>query len=602
MRQILQDISLPLQEKLYSYYKLFYRGERGILDRERQVLMAQDKTVLDFATYLNGLTLSKWKKYTNVSKIVLKIRVKGTGKVVLVGYHAEVYSPARSEYGAVSFDTDEFTELEIEFPENKEEIIGFEIDAIKDVEFAGGSFYGEFDEQDVRNVELCIATTTCRKEEFIKSNIQLIKEEILEADDDMKNHFYVHVVDNGRTLDPESLKSWHIDVHPNKNTGGSGGFSRGMIESLEQEVKATHVLLMDDDVVVLPESLRRTYRLLKTLKKEYHKSLISGTMLFYEEMNVQCEDIGTLRTNCDYCPLKQRLYHENIKDNLLNEQYYYGADRRYAGWWYCCIPTPVIEEYGLSMPMFIRGDDIEYSLRCKADIITMNGICIWHMGFINKYNLSFDLYMRWRNLMMAQAIGSIGKEVEVFNRVCKSFRAELLKYNYNAAELILKAMKHYLEGPDFFKIEQGEKLLKENAKLNEKTVSLDNFDGIDWDLPGIWEDKPRKKLDTLWYRITFNGHRFWPEKWLKKDLECVLLGDAYQPQKYTRRRRVLAVNPDLKVGVIREIDKKRCKELQREWKKLMKKYKQHGAEIEAEYRKQREYLSSVEFWKKYLEI
>ena len=602
MRQILQDISLPLQEKLYSYYKLFYRGERGILDRERQVLMAQDKTVLDFATYLNGLTLSKWKKYTNVSKIVLKIRVKGTGKVVLVGYHAEVYSPARSEYGVVSFDTDEFTELEIEFPENKEEIIGFEIDAIKDVEFAGGSFYGEFDEQDVRNVELCIATTTCRKEEFIKSNIQLIKEEILEADDDMKNHFYVHVVDNGRTLDPESLKSWHIDVHPNKNTGGSGGFSRGMIESLEQEVKATHVLLMDDDVVVLPESLRRTYRLLKTLKKEYHKSLISGTMLFYEEMNVQCEDVGTLRTNCDYWPLKQRLYHENIKDNLLNEQYYYGADRRYAGWWYCCIPTPVIEEYGLSMPMFIRGDDIEYSLRCKADIITMNGICIWHMGFINKYNLSFDLYMRWRNLMMAQAIGSIGKEVEVFNRVCKSFRAELLKYNYNAAELILKAMKHYLEGPDFFKIEQGEKLLKENAKLNEKTVSLDNFDGIDWDLPGIWEDKPRKKLDTLWYRITFNGHRFWPEKWLKKDLECVLLGDAYQPQKYTRRRRVLAVNPDLKVGVIREIDKKRCKELQREWKKLMKKYKQHGAEIEAEYRKQREYLSSVEFWKKYLEI
>ena len=171
MRQILQDISLPLQEKLYSYYKLFYRGERGILDRERQVLMAQDKTVLDFATYLNGLTLSKWKKYTNVSKIVLKIRVKGTGKVVLVGYHAEVYSPARSEYGVVSFDTDEFTELEIEFPENKEEIIGFEIDAIKDVEFAGGSFYGEFDEQDVRNVELCIATTTCRKEEFIKSNI-----------------------------------------------------------------------------------------------------------------------------------------------------------------------------------------------------------------------------------------------------------------------------------------------------------------------------------------------------------------------------------------------------------------------------------------------
>lgn len=204
--------------------------------------------------------------------------------------------------------------------------------------------------------------------------------------------------------------------------------------------------------------------------------------------------------------------------------------------------------------------------------------------------------------MMAQAIGSIGKEVGVFDRLNRTFRAELLKFNYNGAELLLKAMKHYLQGPDFFKIEQGEKILKENAALNEKTVALSNFEGIDWDLHGVWEDAPRKKLDTLWYRITFNGQRFWPSKFLKKDLECVILGDGYQPQKYTRRSRVLAMNPDLKIGVIREIDKKRCKALRKEWKKVVKEYKANGNTIEAAYRKEKDYLASVEFWKKYLEM
>lgn len=51
----------------------------------------------------------------------------------------------------------------------------------------------------------------------------------------------------------------HIYYHRNKNVGGSGGFTRGMIESIRQKPKATHVLLMDDDVVVLSESIKRTY-------------------------------------------------------------------------------------------------------------------------------------------------------------------------------------------------------------------------------------------------------------------------------------------------------------------------------------------------------
>lgn len=69
-----------------------------------------------------------------------------------------------------------------------------------------------------------------------------------------------------------------------------------MLESLIQTPKATHVLLMDDDVLILPESIKRTYALLKVLKPLYHNCFVSGAMLYYENMSTQHEDIGTVTT------------------------------------------------------------------------------------------------------------------------------------------------------------------------------------------------------------------------------------------------------------------------------------------------------------------
>lgn len=71
-------------------------------------------------------------------------------------------------------------------------------------------------------------------------------------------------------------------VIPNDNVGGAGGFTRGMITAMEQNPKATNILLMDDDVAVSPESIKRTYNLLRILKPEHREDMISGAMLNYE--------------------------------------------------------------------------------------------------------------------------------------------------------------------------------------------------------------------------------------------------------------------------------------------------------------------------------
>lgn len=599
----LQNIIFPMSADLETKSNLYYRGMRGILDRKNKKIDFSDRTWIDFTTYINGCSYSKWKKYTDIKGLKLKLKIKGNAEIVLVGYKLNVCSPVREELGRYWVNSDEATLFEANYPDNDALIVGFEINTVHGVTVYGGEFWGEY-EKAANDVTLCVCTTTCRKEEYITKNIELVKKEILEdsVDRDIREHFFVHVIDNGRTLDADSMKAWHVDVHPNKNTGGSGGFTRGMLEAMHQTPRATHVLLMDDDVIVLPESIKRTYRLFQLVNEKYKDAVVSGAMLYLEEMDLQHEDVGTIRRSCILSSLKGKIRQDTINSNLINEIPAYASSYTYAAWWYCGIPVSQIDKHGLPLPFFIRIDDVEYGRRLDAKIMSMNGLCIWHMGFSNKYNAAIDIYQQCRNALIGQAIGSFPEDIRVFDYIYKYFRAELLKFNYGGAQMAFEALRDYLKGPDFIEQDLGEKLLKEHVKLNEKFVSLSEFSGIEWNLPGIGWQEPRKKLDTLWYRLTFNGHRLWPEKWLKKEPAQTLFGPAYTPQKYVRRQTLYAINPDLKVLAVRKIDKKRYRELIKQWRTVVREYKRNNSEVKKAYLNKKSYLTSVEFWEKYLEI
>ena len=55
----------------------------------------------------------------------------------------------------------------------------------------------------------------------------------------------------------------------------------------------THVLLMDDDAVISPEAIERTYTLLTLLKEKYRMAVIGGSLLR--------EDLPTLQYECGAC-------------------------------------------------------------------------------------------------------------------------------------------------------------------------------------------------------------------------------------------------------------------------------------------------------------
>ena len=169
--------------------------------------------------------------------------------------------------------------------------MGFQIETRGRVAIANSYYSVEF-EGEPRDVELALATTTFKKERYIESNIALVKSEILGCDDDIASHFTMHVIDNGRTLDAAALSGGRVHVCPNANVGGAGGFAYGMIRAMEQAPRATHVLLMDDDVAVSPESIKRTYNLLRIVNDDYAEAMVSGAMLNMEVGEEQWEDTG----------------------------------------------------------------------------------------------------------------------------------------------------------------------------------------------------------------------------------------------------------------------------------------------------------------------
>lgn len=603
MQYKIQSLVFPTESKHRGCRKLFYRGSRGILDANNRSLSLGYGQSCDFVTYINACSYQKWKKYTGASELTLHLEVKGDIELTFLGYTKDALTVDRKEFGIQKFSNKTRQEITYTFPENDEMMVGFEISALSQCTIYSGYYTVKVDKKTINDITLSIATTTCKKEDFIKKNVDIIKKEILDSNDEIAKNLYLHVVDNGRTLTEKDIFGKHVYLHPNINAGGSGGFARGMIESIEQKPKASHVLLMDDDVLILSESIKRTYNLLKLLKPEFKDSIISGAMLYYENPGIQHEDIGTINSNGDFRPLKPGLNHNNLDDNLENEKEYPLHKNSYSAWWYCCIPIKIINKIGLPLPIFIRCDDMEYGIRANVPFITMNGICIWHMGFATKYNATFDKYQQHRNILIAQSASNILPEIDVMHIIYDSFRVEMMRFNYNAAQLVVEALEDYMKGPDYIKTVDGEKLAQQHFELNDKLVPLSELPNSNTFRPQDSYEAPQLSLkNRILVRLTWNGQKLFPQFLDKTEVVPIGFDWELQIQRIALHSRLLAVNPFNKTGIYRIKDKKRFRKLMKRFKQANRNYKKHGKQIRQAYADASDQLTSTTFWKEYLGI
>ena len=611
MEKVLQELVFPDYEKFRNNYKLFYQGPQCAMidDADGRCLFFGTGMNIDFATYLNGLPLNKWSYYTDLKQVKLSLEMKGDFIVILCGYTLQGYAANRKEFFRKEYHLSKKGTIEFEYPCSKEDFLAFEVVALDRTYVYGGKFIGSYDAEENHTVDLSIATTTFKKEDYIRRNVRLIRDNLIHSDDECAGHIYVHVVDNGRTLKDNDLDvdNEYIFRHPNPNVGGSGGFARGMIESAHQKnADITHVLLMDDDVLVLPESIRRTYTLLTVLKWEFRNYYISGAMLDFDQMMVQREDIGTVQRGGFLKKAKPDYHVDQLVDVLLDNVRLCNFERPYAAWWYCCMPMSMIKKNGLPMPFFIRSDDVEYGVRSHTGYISMSGICVWHMGFGAKYNALMNMYQANRNLLIAQASSDDFNECNFLGALEGCFRERIKEINYDGAELCCLALEDFMKGPDFISRPNGEEIVKNYSILNEKLTSVYYHQGVDvfwgdFDPKIVFSDNRSVKAKVI-SRLTENGNRLIAKEKIPTSIGVVQYDGRSMGDQLFMHQELLAVNPYECTASLRKMNRERYKELNKRFEEDKQMYFKKIPELTAAYHKARKHFISESFWRSYLGI
>lgn len=622
------NVLMEITPRALSYPTMYYHTNQPVrVNPDTHEWFVEGAGTIDFTTYFNSLSTMKLLKYTRATGFHLHLEVKGSActitqtKAYRLSSSPEIDPTVFAKVQA----SNKWQSIDLDLTVDENMVLaGFQIETTGAIVVRDAYYTLDIDGE-LTDIELSLSTTTFKKESYITKNIELVKKEILGSDNDIAKHFRMHVIDNGCTLPYKELSTDKVTISPNENVGGAGGFARGMIESMEQDVPATHVLLMDDDVEVSPESIMRTYNLLRIVKPEYSEAFVSGAMLNYEDVQDMKEDTGFIDPQIGICvaakiPLQVTKFVDIVFNEVYDENLRVGDGRRYAAWWYCCIPMSVIKRNGMPLPVFVRYDDVEYGIRCNPTFMTMNGLCIWHSKFEIRYNAAVERYQSIRNGMIAQMTTGLAPSIDTFLReLHDQVDLELKKFNYTDAELALKGFEDFLKGPDFIKqpIVQ-EKFVQANQE-KEKLVSfpelqqmaddmgLEGFDVSKLTRQEIDNDKPRSIQQRAFDFLTINGQRLLHSSIHgakgtpgKRYALISSAGWIYPAGSIHGENIIIAIDWFNRRGTIRTKNLKQYNAVTKRYKRDLAYFKKNRERLSAEYKAASKELTSIQYWKQYL--
>lgn len=458
-----------------------------------------DGKVIDFDGYFNLFYIEKRKKYTDIHGVSLSLRLQGFSKLILMH--------DRDEIKELTVNTPEIlSSVECEFPYEDYDKGVFWFRLITEKAFSGnasggsetkegenpvvveGAYLGRIDAK--RPSSIMVDICTYKRESYVTRNMKTITEFLDKKENsDIAENIHIAIVDNGKTLSEfdelQSIISAHpyITVYPNPNTGGSGGFTRGMKEALarKEELSLTHVLLMDDDAYYDTDMFVRLFGMLNTLKEEY-KDITVGGAIFREDypyIQYACgEWYEQFELYNEMINLDMRSYDECTQKGMCTTEY---DKQRYSGWWCCCYSLDVVSPDNLPLPMFVHYDDIEYGIRQRRNgnpITFLNGIGVWHRAFDGEF-MGNKVYYNTRNMF----IYSERHEPEAVkwyfeNKLRKDMTGCFFNHRYVDMHLIYMGVMDYFKGEDWFfnlNPEEHHKKISNYVKAHSRYITIDEL-------------------------------------------------------------------------------------------------------------------------------
>lgn len=416
---------------------LYIRTKGMVIQNMNSLQMAYD-SILSFDTWFGCFDYMQWRENTIVTTPVACFQIKGTMLVQCLVRTANGVSMLYEQ--TVTGDgihPQVFPFSLSHLPENG--FLYFQLQAKSDsCQFLSGYYLA--DVPTLYPVQLAAVICTHQREEWVSRTIQQLFQW------QTTHHLLpltIFLIDNGQTWTKEKLpKTEQIQLFHNQNTGGSGGFTRGIQEAL-QEKKYTHILLMDDDIIADWNGIARTVSFLSVCKPELQETLtVGGTMMDIMHPSVQFEAGAFCKNRCLTGVLSQTdLTDENI---LLSRMTPFPAN--YAAWWSCFLPVAAVKKVGLPMPFFIKMDDVEYALQMHQIVVMMTGVCVWHENFYLKY-APWNEYYITRNGCITYAIhGQAGNLISVAKELWRTVLRLLFLYRYDTANFVLQGYRDFLFG------------------------------------------------------------------------------------------------------------------------------------------------------------
>ena len=412
---------------------------------------------ITFGTYFNAFPASYWRRWTNEHTVRLVASISGQGTLIVYRSTAKGHV-LRAEAAAVSSEEPETVEFDLPL---KPFIDGgwywFDIEAGDEPMRLHSAVWG-FEKPTARRVARACCrsasppstgptsvSTSCRswprsRPSWTSSTRSSSSTKAPSA-----------VVDHAQYEEAQTLLGAKLRIIEQGNLGGSGGFSRVMNEVASKGI-ADYVLLLDDDVVCELEGILRAVAFADLAKDP---TLVGGQMFsLYDRSVMHAFGETVAKYRWFWGPAPNTLHGHNFAAKPLRSTQWLHrrVDVDYNGWWMCLIPTKVIKEIGLALPMFIKWDDAEFGLRARDvgyPTVTLPGVAVWHVPWHEKDDtIDWQAYFHRRNRIITALLHS------PYDRggrlILESFETQikhLLSMQYGPAEMGLMAIEDILEGP-----------------------------------------------------------------------------------------------------------------------------------------------------------
>lgn len=525
-----------LQKLIFPYVgdtELYFRISGGNV-KDGKIFLKKNG-FLGTNSFFNIFSAGKWFTYTDLQDVVLEFAGKGSVKLSIFQLHNDDETEHEVFSTDLQLDNNSLVELPSKSWRFHNGMMFFTLTAYEDSVIEKADYVT----RTPVNTDIIIALNICtyRREEYLKANLKQLQDNILNnPESELHDRLEIFIADNGQTLG-DSVATDKIHVFPNANTGGAGGFSRGLREILAvcDKKSISHAIFMDDDIKIIPQVIERTATFLSYVKNECAECIIPGAMLDMDTPNIQYE-FGA-QWNGKTVPQHMNLDLLDTASLIDNDKEDVKID--YAAWWYACMPVSALKRCGYSLPLFIKVDDVEFGMRLNLPFILLNGIGVWHETFGKEYRPVLFYYMV-RNQHIVNTL--YGFPPKIIYSIFSNVFWLMATYRYWDVDLFLKGIRDFCKGAQWLlKLDPG----KNHAELQKwanKSFNNKMVKELPEDFTYIKQDAPKtyNKLKTF---LTLNG-------WFLPANRNVVLDIGVDTHEMYRVKKAIWYFPGLKQGFI----------------------------------------------------